>query len=912
MNQKKLFLFDAMALIYRAHFAFINNPRINTKGVNTGATLGFTNSLLEVIKKEQPTHMIVAYDTPEPTFRSEIYEEYKAHRDAQPEDITVAIEYTKQICRGFGIPVMEKPGYEADDVLGTLAYQAEAKGLEVYIMTPDKDFAQLVKEHVFLYRPSSKGNGVSIMGVKEVLEKWEVERVDQVRDILGLQGDAVDNIPGIPKVGEKTAKKLIKEFDNVENLVQNAEQLKGKLRENVITFGEQGILSKELATIHTDVPIQFDLESSQYHGPDEKKLKAIFQTLELRTLSKRLFEDPSSSKSQQTSLLGSQDETFTSESEHTESFESIASTKHAYQLIDTEPLQKKLLDNLSQQKVVSCYCFTSKGDPYHAKLLGIAFSYGAHEAYYLPIAEADHEILALLKPFFENEKIQKVGYDLKNVWLLLKKRGIEMRGVAFDVLIAHSLTAPEIRHDLVTMAHDMLNYNPMAPPAADIENVNVLKDYACEYSDLMFQLREKLVPAIEAEKIHSLFYEVEMPLVRVLAIMEFSGVSVDVPVLRTLSNQMDKSLAKLEKSIHEMAGTHFNIASPKQLGVVLFEHLKLEEKPSKTKSGQYATGEAILEKLAKKHKIAKKIMEFRELQKLKSTYIDALPVLVHPEDGRIHTSYNQAVVATGRLSSTNPNLQNIPIRTEKGRAIREAFIPSDQDRVIVSVDYSQVELRVMAAFSKDEHMIKAFEQGQDIHAATASKLFKTPIKEVTEEMRRKAKMVNFGIIYGISPFGLAQRLSIPRSEGAEIIDAYFSEFPKIKAYMDQTIEKARESGYSATYLGRKRFLRDINSRNATTRGFAERNAINMLIQGTAAELIKLAMLRICEWMEKEQLQSRMIMQIHDELVFDVHKEELSILEANVKKFMTNALPLGVPFEVSLGVGDNWLIAHGGA
>ncbi len=918
-SEKKLFLLDAMALIYRAHFAFSKNPRINSKGVNTGAALGFTNALLEVLSKEKPTHIGVAFDTSAPTFRHEQFEAYKANRQEQPEDIRVAIPVVKEIVRAFNIPVLQLDGYEADDIIGTFAKKAALAGFTVYMMTPDKDYAQLVEDCVFLYKPAFMGNGVEVLGISEVLSKFEIERVDQVRDILGLQGDSVDNIPGIPGIGAKTAVKLIKEFGSVESLIANAGQLKGKQKEKVLEFSEQGLLSKELATIHTSVPIVFDEKALRYEGPDKAKLTQIFQDLEFRTLMRRVVSDNVA-----TPQMGLFEEPAETEAILPDRFENIASIAHDYQLVDTPEKRKKLIALLERQ---TAFCFdteTDSLDVLEAQLVGLAFACETCKAFYIPVPEDKQEAHAIVqefKPLLENKKLLKIGQNLKFDMLVLKKYEVEVEGAMFDTMIAHYLIDPETSHSMDVMAENYLNYKTVSIESligkkgkgqGNMRDVPIetVAEYAGEDADITFQLKEIFEKKLrEDDKLSKLFYTMEMPLVKVLASMEYEGVKVDTQTLHELSDELTKDILQIEQEIFQAAGAEFNIGSPKQLGEILFDKLKLLETPKTTKSGQYATGENILSDLATEHEIARKILDYRELVKLKSTYVDALPKLISPFDQRIHTSYNQAVTTTGRLSSTNPNLQNIPIRTEKGQLIRKAFVPRNPDYVLMSADYSQVELRIIAAFAQDETMIEAFKNGQDIHAATASKIFHVPLEEVTADMRRKAKTANFGIIYGVSSFGLAQRLSIPKQEASDIIKAYFQEFPSIRGYMDQIIQQAREQEYVETVMGRKRYLRDINSRNMTLRGYSERNAINAPIQGTAADMIKIAMVNIYEWMQQEKLKSRMILQVHDELVFDAHRDELTILEEKVSELMKNALPLSVPMEVGTGTGENWLKAH---
>ncbi len=931
--EKKLFLLDAMALIFRAHFAFSKNPRINSKGMSTGVVLGFANSLIEIINKEKPTHIGVAFDLPGPTFRHEMFSEYKAQREEAPEDIKIGIPIVKDLVKCFNIPILEKTGFEADDVIGTLAKQASKQGFEVFMMTPDKDYAQLVEEHVYLYKPAYMGNSVDILGIPEVLKKFDIDRVDQVRDILGLQGDASDNIPGIPGIGAKTAVKLLKEFGSVENLVANTDKLKGKQKENVENFGKQGILSKELATIILNVPVDFDEKALEYHGFDEEKLKALFDELEFKTLAKRVFGGAATGtlkpENTQLSMFGDggtqkQEEKKAEEEPVGQTGKKdLFNTTHDYHLIDTPELIKKLVGCLELQDE---FCFdteTTSVDARAAELVGIAFSYIPGEAYYIPVPEDQQkamEIVGIFKPVFENESIGKIGQNIKYDVLVLKNYGVEVKGKFFDTMLAHYLFEADMRHNMDVLAETYLNYTPVSIQTligkkgtkqgsmrdAEVEKV---VQYAGEDADITLQLKHVFAPMVEEKEVSRLLFDLEIPLINVLADMEFEGVKVDEPTLQQLSKELAESSEQVEKGIYEIAGVKFNIASPKQLGLILFEKLNLVEKPKKTKTGQYATGEEVLSGLANEHEIAAKILEFRELQKLKSTYVDALPALINPKDGRIHTSYNQAVAATGRLSSTNPNLQNIPIRTEKGREIRKAFVPRNKDYILMAADYSQIELRIMAAFARDESMMEAFKKGRDIHATTAGKIFKVPLEEVDGDMRRKAKTANFGIIYGISAFGLAQRLGIPRREAADIIDAYFAEFPSVKGYMDKVINNARENEFVETIMGRRRYLRDINSKNATMRGFAERNAINAPIQGSAADMIKMAMIKIHEWMKKEKLKSKMILQVHDELVFDVHSSERELMEKEVPKFMKTAVELEVPMEVGLGFGENWLEAH---
>jgi len=939
----KLFLLDAMALIYRAHFAFSKNPRINSKGLNTGVMLGFTNTLLEVLEKEKPSHIAVAFDTKAPTFRHVQYTPYKANRLEQPEDITVSIPWVKEIVRAFKIPVLEMDGFEADDVIGTIAKKAEKELFTVYMMTPDKDYGQLVDDHIFLYKPAFMGNGVDVMGPKQICEKWDIEHVDQVRDILGLMGDAVDNIPGIPGIGEKTAVKLLKEFGTVEGVVANADQLKGKQRENVENFGPQGILSKELATIKIDVPVDFDEVDLRYDGVDEEKLRAIFSELEFRTLAARLFKEGPAKKAAaaaqapapaQMDLFGAPVPQPTIQFEEGEDEEGISlaapvvldtihSNAHNYHKIKGKAGIQELIDYLLLQKEICFDTETTDLDAMRAELVGISFAYLEGEAYYIPVGPdpiQTQEVLELLRPVFENEAILKIGQNIKYDLLVLKNYGIEIKGILYDTLLAHYLIEPEGKHGMDWLAQQYLQYKPVSITELigkkgkgqgnmrDVDEDEATA-YAAEDADITLRLKGKLDPILQANGLKKLVEEVENPLIPVLTDMEFEGVRIDTGSLAELSVTLEQESKEIEKRVYELAGVRFNLASPKQLGEVLFEKLKLDPKAKKTKTGQYATGEEILSKMADEHEIAEAILEYRQMVKLKSTYVDALPTMINPRTGRIHTTYNQFVAATGRLSSINPNLQNIPIRTARGREIRKAFVPRDENYLLLSADYSQIELRLMAAFSQDESMLEAFRTGRDIHATTAAKIFKVPLDEVTSDMRRKAKTANFGIIYGISAFGLAQRLSIPRGEAKEIIDAYFTEFPAVKQYMDGAIEKARTQEFVETILGRRRYLRDINSRNMTMRGFAERNAINAPLQGSAADLIKVAMIHVQAWMKANNLKSKLILQVHDELVFDAHKDEVDLLKREIPGLMANAIPLPVPIEVEVGVGTDWLQAH---
>lgn len=928
---KKLFLLDAMALIYRSHFAFSKNPRINSKGMNTGAALGFTNTLLEILKKEKPTHIGVAFDTSAPTFRHEEFPEYKAQREEQPEDIRVAIPYVKKIVEAFNIPVLILDGFEADDIIGTIARQAADDGFEVFMMTPDKDYAQLVQEHVYLYKPSFMGNGVDILGIPEVLKKFDIEKVEQVIDILGLQGDAVDNIPGIPGIGPKTAVKFLKQYGSVEDLLENTHELKGKQKEKVEANKEQALLSKKLATIKIDVPIQYEPDKLEYSGPNEDVLKGLFEELEFRTLMKRVLgEEPAPAKSSSKNADPAQISMFTDSPQEQaeeelipEEKRTIANTAHNYHLVDSAEARKRLIHFLALQDE---FCFdteTTSLEPTEAELVGLAFSYVVGEAYYVPIPEDQKEAQKIVEEFksvLENEEILKIGQNLKYDVQVMRNYGVDVKGKMFDTMLAHYLIDPETRHNMDVLAENYLNYTPVAISSligkkgakqGSMRDVAAeeIAEYAGEDADITLQLKHVLEKEIDSNNFNKLLHDVEEPLSYVLADMEYEGVQIDMDALQKMSGELEKASLEAQDRIYEIAGTEFNIASPKQLGEILFDQLKLVEKPKKTKSGQYATGEEILSKLANDHEIAAKILEFREYQKLKSTYVDALPKLKSKKDGRVHTDYRQAVAATGRLSSNNPNLQNIPIRTEKGRLIRKAFVPRNKEYTLMAADYSQIELRIMAAFSGDKAMIEAFKNGRDIHATTAAKVFGVSLDDVDPNMRRKAKEVNFGIIYGISAFGLANNLNISRTEASDIIKAYFKEFPAVSEYMNNVVEEAREKQYVETILGRKRWLRDINSRNQTVRGYAERNAINAPIQGSAADMIKVAMINIHKWMKEENLKSKMIMQVHDELIFDTYKEEEELLKEKVVDFMKNAIPLEVPMDIGLGVADNWMDAH---
>jgi len=934
---KKLFLLDGMALIYRAHFALSKSPRFTSGGMNTSAVMGFTNTLLDVLKKEKPTHMAVVFDTEAPTERHTDYEHYKAHREAMPEDLSKALPYVVKLILGFNIPVITSDGYEADDIIGTLAKKAEQKGYQVYCMTPDKDFAQLVSDNIRIYKPARMGNEMEILGVKEVLEKWEIERVEQVIDILGLWGDAVDNIPGIPGIGEKTAKALIKQYGSMENIIAHSHELKGKQRENVEQFAEQGLMSKKLATILLDVPVELDEAGLEICAPSKELLEPLFAELEFRTLGRRVFGDDFTitefkSAGTQTDLFGSPVEerrtTMTVDVEDIrEDFvtpsKNIDNVPHEYHLADTAEKRAELIAILEKQE---SFCFdteTTGTDANYCELVGLSFSIKPGEAWYVPVPEDQEAVKAIVnefKPVLENENIGKIGQNIKFDILMLKWYNVQVKGKLFDTMMAHYIIDPDTRHGMDILSENYLGYKPVSITSligpkgknqgsmrdVDIEKI---KEYAAEDADITLQLKSVFEPKLKEVESEKLIHEIEHPLIYVLADIEFEGVKIDHFTLGEFSKELETDISKLEKTVYEKAGVRFNIASPKQLGEVLFEKLMLDPKAKKTKTGQYQTGEDVLLSLAAKSDIVRDILDFRQLQKLKSTYVDALPTMVNSKTGRVHTSYNQAVAATGRLSSVNPNLQNIPIRTERGREVRKAFIPRNAGHSIVSADYSQIELRIIAEISKDPNMMQAFVDNLDIHTATAANVYGVGLDQVTSEQRRNAKAVNFGIIYGQSAFGLSQSLGIPRKEAADIIEQYFAQFPGIKQYMSDTMNFARENGYVCTLMGRRRYLRDINSANATVRGFAERNAINAPIQGSAADMIKIAMINIHREFKAQKLDARMTMQVHDELVFDVPHDEIEIVKPIIMHHMKNAIKTTVPIMVEIGTGLNWLEAH---
>ena len=939
--QKKLFLLDAFALIFRAYYALIRNPRITSKGKNTNAQFGFTNTLFELINKEKPTHLAVCFDVAGKTERHTDFADYKANRQEAPEDLLASIPDIKKIIEGFNIPVIGVEGYEADDVIGTLAWEAHDAGYEVFMVTPDKDYGQLVRDGINIYKPAYQGGDVEIMGPKEVCAKWDIQRVDQVVDILGLMGDAVDNIPGIAGVGEKTAAKLLKEYDTLENVLANADNIKGALGEKVRAGKESAIMSKKLATIITKSPVEFHEENFRLKEWNIETLKEVFAELEFKTLGKRILGEDfnmfqSAPVGVQTDLFGNVVESKKIEQKKSEVIEesltpglvaakNIGNTKHHYILVDTEEKINSLVVDLLDKKEICFDTETTNIDANQAELVGMSFAFQKGEAYYIPCPadrKKTEKILAQFSSVFNSTEIVWIGQNLKYDLLVLKWYNIELRGNIFDTMLAHYVIEPDGKRSMDLLSAQYLGYEPvhideligkkgkLQGNMRDVE-IEKVKEYAAEDADITLQLKNVFAPLLTEKEVRRVFEEVENPLVKVLTDMEFEGIKVDVGFLNDYSKELEREAKKCEESVYLQAGVRFNLASPKQLGEVLFDKLQIDPKAKKTKTGQYATGEDVLLKLAHQHKIVDDILGFRELTKLKSTYVDALPQMINPKTGRVHTSYAQAVAVTGRLSSNNPNLQNIPVRTDRGREIRKAFVPRDTKHVLVSADYSQIELRIVAAISGDPNMCEAFKQGKDIHTATASKVYNVSDADVTKEMRYKAKSVNFGIIYGQGAFGLAENLGISRTEAKEIIDNYKKEFSGINQYMDDTINFAKENGFVQTLMGRKRWLKDINSSNFTVRGFAERNAINSPIQGTAADMIKLAMIKIHHAMKREKLRSKMLLQVHDELVFDAIPEELDVLKPLILENMKSAmlLPNEVPVEAELGVGENWLLAH---
>ena len=940
MNEKKrLFLLDAYALIFRGYYAFIKNPRINSKGMNTSAIMGFMNSLLDVIKREKPDHLAVCFDKGGSQERTTLFTEYKANRDETPEAIVIAVPYIQKILEAMHIPVVVKAGFEADDIIGTLAKQAEKEDYTTYMVTPDKDFAQLVSENIFMYRPARMGNGIEIWGVPEVQEKFEIESPEQVIDYLGMMGDSVDNIPGLPGVGDKTAKKFLKQFGSMENLLDNLDQVQGKLKEKIEANKDLGVLSKKLATIITDVPVEFNAKDYELSTPDMEAATAIFEELEFRRIQenfRKIFslsteaaptESTSASKPTTTPAAAQFDLFNPPPGQGTavpeSSRESQQSVNHHYQWVNSATGRRLLLEKLIRQNSVCFDTETTGLDALQAELVGIAFSWEQKKGYYLalpPERAAAQIILEAFRPFFENEEIEKIGHNLKYDLKVLLKYDLKVAGPLYDTMIAHYLINPDMRHNMDILAETYLNYSPQSITeliGKKGKNQGSMRDvpldqqtqYAVEDADITLQLKHHFEKELAEADTTALFKTVELPLVQVLTDMEAEGINLNVKFLKELSKTLNADISILEKDIFEEVGETFNLASPKQLGVILFEKLKLVDKPKKTKTGQYSTAEDILSYLSKEHPIVAKILEWRSLQKLENTYVSALPNDLNPNTKRIHTVYNQAVAATGRLSSNNPNLQNIPIRTPRGQEVRKAFIPRDDDHILMAADYSQIELRIIAALSKDPAMVKAFQNNEDIHAATAARVFDVSLEEVTREQRSNAKTVNFGIVYGVSAFGLSQQTNLNRNESKELIDTYYERYPQLKQYISDQVNFARENGYVATVLGRRRYLKDINSQNAVVRGAAERNAVNAPIQGSAADIIKLAMIQIHQKIKNENWQSKMLLQVHDELVFDVLKSEKEGFEKMVKTEMEKAFDIGLPLVVDIGFGNHWLEAH---
>ena len=931
-HPKKLFLLDAFALIYRAYYAFIKNPRLNSKGQNTSAAFGFTNAMLDIIKKEKPTHLAVVFDSPGDTNRVSDFADYKANREEMPEDIRNMIEPIKEIVNAFDIPILIKAGFEADDIIGTIAKRAEKEGFVTYMMTPDKDFAQLVSENIFMYKPGRGGKPAEVWGIPEVKAKFEVDDPIQVIDILGLWGDAVDNIPGIPGIGEKTSKILVKKYGSVEGLIEHSHELKGKQKENVINFAEQGLLSKLLATIILDVPVEFDESALVRTEPDHEKVKAIFTELEFRNMAKRVLGEeiiiPTAtvaSTAGQLDLFGTpqmeMDVAATEDNQGT--VKTLADVTVDYQLVVSKEKRQQVLDLILKEKSVCFDTETTGLDAMTCDIVGFAISFKKGTGFYIVTPKGEEQsILEEFNPFFESLAIEKIAHNLKYDLKVIAKYGIEVKGPIFDTMIAHYLFNPEGKHNMDYLSELFLNYKPVSIETiigkkgknqlnmGDLEP-DKIADYACEDADITFQLKEIFQKEIDKPHLKDLFYKMEMPLVPILKEMELEGINLDVPLLEQFSVDLATDLEKLENDIKELAGvSDFNLDSPKQLGEVLFDVMQIDEKAKKTKTGQYSTSEDTLQKLADKHEIIPHILDYRSLKKLKSTYVDAFPALVNEKTGRIHTHYMQTIAATGRLSSTNPNLQNIPIRTERGREMRKTFIPRDDSYQLMAADYSQIELRIIAALAKEDNMIKAFKDGIDIHTATAAKVFNVDkIEDVTADQRRSAKAVNFGIIYGQSAFGLAQNLGIKRKEAKAIIDSYFEEYPKIKTYMAESVEFARENGYVETIMKRRRYLKDIQSNNAIVRGFAERNAVNAPIQGSAADVIKIAMINVDKAIKTAGLKSKMLLQVHDELVFDVAEGESDQLAKIVQENMEQAVKIEVPLDVEYKIAENWLEAH---
>ena len=931
-SKKRLFLLDAYALIFRGYYAFIKNPRINSKGMDTSAIMGFTNSLLDLINRERPDYLAVCFDMGGSKSRTELFSDYKANREETPEPITVAIPYIEKLLTAMHIPTVVKEGFEADDIIGTLAKQAEKEGYKVFMVTPDKDFAQLVSKNIFMYRPSRMGNGIEIWGIPEVQKKFEIEHPEQVIDYLGMMGDAVDNIPGLPGVGDKTAKKLLKTYGNIEAVLENSHEIKGKLGEKIEANKAQGLLSKKLATIMLDVPVKFEAEKYKFDDPDHSEVNALFDELEFRRIKetfKKIFQkeklnnlDDVHREGKQFDLFTSPGSGFKNEDQKSER-KNLSNTEHLYQSVETDMGRRLLLESLVKEKEVCFDTETTSLNALHSELVGIAFSWEAGKGYYLSIPEEKEKALEILEPmkvFFENQEIKKIGHNLKYDLKVLKNYNINVKGQLFDTMVAHYLINPDMRHNMDILAETYLKYSPKSITELigkkginqrSMREVSIedQTEYAVEDADITFQLKSHFEKEMKKTKTLELFNNVEIPLVEVLTDMECEGVNLDTKFLKELSKVLLEDIKSLENLIHNEAGVDFNLASPKQLGSVLFDELKLVEKPKKTKTGQYSTSEDVLSSLAKEHKIISNILDWRSLQKLQNTYVDALPNEINSKSGRIHTIYNQAVAATGRLSSNNPNLQNIPVRTERGQQVRKAFIARDENHLLLAADYSQIELRIIAALSKDEGMLGAFKNHEDIHAATAAKVFNVNLDKVSREQRSNAKTINFGIIYGVSAFGLSQQTNLSRTESKELIEAYYSTYPMLRSYIYEQIDFARDNGYVSTILGRRRYLKDINSQNAILRGSAERNAVNAPIQGSAADIIKLAMIAIQKRLKSENKNSKMILQVHDELVFDVPKYEIDEIKILIKEEMENAFKLEVPLVVDIGIGSNWLEAH---
>ncbi|WP_411030041.1 DNA polymerase I [Spongiimicrobium sp. 3-5] len=943
-DQKRLFLLDAYALIFRGYYALIKNPRINSKGMDTSAIMGFVNSLFDVIKREKPDHLAVCFDKGGSAERTEMYAEYKANRDETPDAIRIAVPIIQNILKAMHIPVVELEGWEADDIIGTLAKQAEKEDYKVFMVTPDKDFGQLVSENIFMYRPARMGNGIEIWGIPEVQKRFGVERPEQVIDYLGMMGDASDNIPGLPGVGDKTAKKFIEEFGSMEELLANTDKLKGKMKEKVEENAELGLLSKKLATICITCDVKFDAADYQLSMPDSEKVQLIFEDLEFRRLKEQFIKifseeaetneaqatseksankEPHEAGGGQFSLFGNDGTTSPATLKEVSSRKTINDVPHAYQSVAPGMATKLFMQNLMKQTAVCFDTETTGINPLTAELVGIAFSWEPGKGFYIPFPEDKNEaqeIIEILRPFFEAEEIEKIGQNLKYDIKVLHKYNVQVKGKFFDTMLAHYLINPDMRHNMDVLSETYLNYTPVSiteligkkgKNQLSMREVPLAQqtEYAVEDADITLQLAHHFRPELTAAKTEDLFNDIEIPLLHVLADMELEGINLNEPFLHSLAQELENDIKTLVIKIYEQAGEEFNIASPKQLGEILFDKLKLVDKPKKTKTGQYSTSEDVLSYLAKDHEIIQNVLDYRGLSKLKSTYVDALPEQVEASTGRVHTDYMQTVAATGRLSSNNPNLQNIPIRTERGRQVRKAFVPRDSDHVLLAADYSQIELRIIAALSEETTMIEVFKNGEDIHASTASKVFNVPISEVTREQRGNAKTVNFGIIYGVSAFGLSNQTDLSRAESKELIETYYKTYPKLRSYMGSQIDFARDNGYVQTILGRRRYLKDINAGNAVVRGAAERNAVNAPIQGSAADIIKIAMINIHKKLTAGNYKSKMLLQVHDELVFDVYKPELEELKTLIKTEMENAYTLAVPLDVELGIGEDWLEAH---